>query len=75
MIRSSQHGFTKSNSRLTRLIAFCAETTTWRDEGSTEDIFYLDISKAFDTVSHEIPEANSRSVSWMSGQQNGFRTG
>ncbi|TRZ17143.1 hypothetical protein HGM15179_009967 [Zosterops borbonicus] len=54
LIRSSQHGFTKSKSSLTCLIAFYDETATWIDEGRAVDIVYFSFSKAFSTVSHNI---------------------
>ncbi|RMC04337.1 hypothetical protein DUI87_19156 [Hirundo rustica rustica] len=54
VIRSSQHGFTKGKSYFNSLIAFYDETITWMDDGRTVDIVYLDLSKAFNTVSHNI---------------------
>jgi len=54
VIRSSQHGFTKGKSCLTNLIAFYNDMTGWVDEGKTLDVAYLDFSKVFDIVSHNI---------------------
>ncbi|CAM5131349.1 unnamed protein product [Natator depressus] len=54
VIRNSQHGFTKSKSCLTNLIAFYDEINGSVDEGKVEDVLFLDLSKAFDTVSHSI---------------------
>jgi len=73
VIRSSQHGFTKGKSSLTNLIAFYNGVTDWVDEGRAVDVVYLDFSKAFDTVSHNILPGKFRkcgldewSVRWIS---------
>ncbi|RMC21314.1 hypothetical protein DUI87_02175 [Hirundo rustica rustica] len=49
MIKSSQHGFTRK-SCLKHLIASYDETASWMDMGRAVDIVYLDISKAFNTL-------------------------
>ena len=53
-IRPSQHGFTNGRSCLTNLISFYNKVTCLVDEGKAVDVVYLDFSKAFDSVSHNI---------------------
>ncbi|GAB0179879.1 mitochondrial enolase superfamily member 1 [Grus japonensis] len=53
-IGSGQHGFTKGKSCLTILIAFYDGMTSWVDEGRAVDVVYLDFSKVFDIISHNI---------------------
>jgi len=78
VMRSSQHGFTKGKSCLTNLIAFYDGMTGWVDEGKAMDVVYLDFSKAFDTVSHNILLGKLRkcgldewSVRWIENWLNG----
>jgi len=77
-IRSSQHGFIQGKSYLTNLIAFYDGITRWVDEGRAVDVAYLDFSKAFDTVSHNILLGKLRnrgldewSVKWIENWLNG----
>ena len=53
-IRPSQHGFMNGRSCLTNLISFYDKVTHLVDEGKAVDVVYLDFSKAFDTVLHNI---------------------
>ena len=53
-IKPSQHGFIKGRSCLTSLISFYDWVTRLVDEGKAVDVVYLDFSKAFDMVSHNI---------------------
>uniref|UniRef100_A0A674ICA9 Reverse transcriptase domain-containing protein n=4 Tax=Terrapene triunguis TaxID=2587831 RepID=A0A674ICA9_9SAUR len=54
VIGNSQHGFVKNKSCQTNLIAFFDRITSLVDKGEAVDVVYLDFSKAFDTVSHDI---------------------
>jgi len=78
VIRSSQQGFTKGKSCLTNLIAFYDDMTGGVDEGRAVDVVYLDFSKAFDTVSHNIllgklkkRELDKRTARWVENWLNG----
>jgi len=63
---------------LTNLIAFYDDMTGWVDEGRAVDVVYLDFSKAFNTVSHNILLGKLRkcgldewSVRWIENWLNG----
>jgi len=78
VIRSSQHGFIKGNSYLTDLIICYEGMTNGVDEERVVDVVYLDFSKAFDTVSHNIPISklgkcglDEWSVRWIENWLNG----
>ena len=53
LIKDSQHGFRRGRSTQTNLIEFLDTTTSWHDDGSCFDVFYLDFSKAFDVICHK----------------------
>ncbi|GAB0207843.1 mitochondrial enolase superfamily member 1 [Grus japonensis] len=78
VIGSGQHGFTKGKSCLTNVIAFYDGMIGWVDEGRAVDVVYLDFSKAFDTISHNILVSKLRkcgldewTVSWVENWLNG----
>ncbi|KAK4816354.1 hypothetical protein QYF61_015668 [Mycteria americana] len=54
VIEPSQHGCMKGRSCLTNLISFYDKVTHLVDEGKAVEVVCLDVSKAFDTVSHSI---------------------
>lgn len=59
-VMSSQCGFTKGKLCSTNLIAFYDDIISWVDGGRAVDVIYLDFSKAFDTLSHDILLAKVR---------------
>jgi len=54
VIRNSQHGFTKGKSCLNSIVALYNGITSWVDGRKAVDVIYLDCSKAFDIVYHDI---------------------
>ena len=67
LINPSQHGFLKAKSCLTNVLCFLEEITKWVDDGSPEDVIYLDFQKAFDKFPHQIQILKLKShVMWYS---------
>ena len=55
VMRDSQHlGFTKGRSCLTSVVAFCDGVTAIGGWGKGDECIFLDLSKAFDMVPHQI---------------------
>ena len=59
-IRPSQHVLTSGRSCLTNLISFYDKVTRLVEEGQAVNVVYLDFSKSFDTVPHNIPVESFR---------------
>ncbi|MGL5756646.1 MAG: reverse transcriptase domain-containing protein, partial [Paraclostridium sp.] len=54
LLNPAQHGFVKQRSCLTNLLSFLDEVTGRLDAGMKVEVCYLDFSKAFDSVCHEL---------------------
>ncbi|CAM5092187.1 unnamed protein product [Eretmochelys imbricata] len=54
VINNSQHGFVKNKSCQTNLIGFFDRVTSLLHRGEAVDVVYLDFSKAFDTILHDL---------------------
>jgi len=54
LVGKIQHGFIKGKLCLTYLISFCDEVTSLMDDGRAFDVVYLNFSKDFIIVSHNI---------------------
>ncbi|KAF7237113.1 ATP-binding cassette sub-family A member 2 [Varanus komodoensis] len=53
-LTTTQHGFRKNRSCQTNLVEFYEKVSRWLDGGDAVDVVYLDFSKAFDKVPHDI---------------------
>ena len=54
VIRNYQHGLAEGKSCSAKLVAFSDAITSWVDGGRAVNVIYLDFSKAFGAVSHDI---------------------
>lgn len=71
-----QNGFAKGKSCLTNPVTFHDEVTDWMDEERAAEVVYLNFSKDFDAVCHDIVAVGSWwSMGWRSGQWCGLKTG
>ena len=53
-IHTLQHGFMKRRSSASQLLQVYNDIDAFLDKGSRVDVVYLDFSKAFDTVPHNL---------------------
>ena len=53
LFNSSQHSFRQHSSCLTNLLEYLETLTSLIDAGHNVDVFFLDMSKAFDRVPHQ----------------------
>jgi Reverse transcriptase (RNA-dependent DNA polymerase) len=86
LLKESQHGFMPNRSCTTNLIEFMEPVTKNVNKGRPVDIFYLDFSKAFDSVPHErlMVKLRAKGVSgevgdwlreWLTGRTQRVRVG
>lgn len=52
LITSAQYGFRKGSSTIIQLIKCHSELVETQNNGKATDVIYLDLAKAFDSVSH-----------------------
>ena len=53
IISEEQHGFLNKRSTMTNMLNFFNDVTNYIDNKSKVDVIYIDLEKAFDTVSHQ----------------------
>ena len=54
LMNRTQHGFRKGHSTVTQILTYYDSILTMLEEGNSVDSVYLDFSKAFDKVDHQI---------------------
>ena len=53
-MKTSQHGFQRAQSCTSQLLEYINDITLSLDQGLCVDVIYLDFSKAFDKVNHQL---------------------